>query len=60
MYSPARETAIVVVSTRQGNPVTPPPMLQALAMAVFGPDIGFGLTPAEALTPNSFTSEPPE
>jgi hypothetical protein len=31
-------------------------MIQALAMAVFGTDIGFGLTPAEALRPNSFAS----
>jgi hypothetical protein len=27
-------------------------MFQALAMAVFGRHIGFGLTPAEALKPN--------
>jgi hypothetical protein len=29
-------------------------MFQALAMAVLGPHIGFGLTPAQALKPNSF------
>ncbi len=29
-------------------------MFQALAMAVFGADIGFGLTPDQALKPNSF------
>lgn len=60
MYSPARRTAIVVVSTKQPNAVTPPPMFQALAMAVFGPDIGFGLTPAQALKPNSFGAGPAE
>ncbi len=54
MYSPARHTAIEVVSTKQPNAITPPPMLQALAMAVFGRHIGFGLTPAQALKPNCF------
>ena len=54
MYSVDRETAIVVVSTKQLNAITPPPMFQALAMAIYGTDIGFGLTPAEALAPNSF------
>jgi D-alanyl-D-alanine carboxypeptidase len=34
--------------TKQPNPITPTRMLQALAMAVYGPDIGFGLTPAQA------------
>jgi D-alanyl-D-alanine carboxypeptidase len=54
MYSSARRTTIEVVSTKQPNAITPPPMVQALAMAVFGPHIGFGLTPAQALMPNSF------
>jgi D-alanyl-D-alanine carboxypeptidase len=54
MYSPARRTAIEVVSTKQPNAITPPPMFQALAMAVFGRHIGFGLTPAQALKPNCF------
>ena len=54
MYSPARRTAIEVVSTKSPNAITPPPMFQALAMAVFGPHIGFGLTPAQAMKPNSF------
>jgi D-alanyl-D-alanine carboxypeptidase len=52
MYSPARETTIEVVSTKQPNAITPPPMLQALAMAVYGANIGFGLTPAQALKPS--------
>jgi hypothetical protein len=45
MYSRARRTTIVVVSTKQPNAITPPPMFQALAMAIFGTHIGFGLTP---------------
>ncbi|MFI9103101.1 serine hydrolase domain-containing protein [Streptomyces fildesensis] len=51
MYSPSRRTAIVVVSTKNPNAITPPPMFQALAMAVFGADIGFGLTTEQALAP---------
>ena len=54
MYSPALETTIVVLSTKLANAVTPPPMIQALAMAVFGNDVDFGLTPAQALAPNNF------
>jgi D-alanyl-D-alanine carboxypeptidase len=51
MYSPTRHTAIQVVSTKNPNAITPPPMFQALAMAVFGTNIGFGLTPEQALAP---------
>jgi D-alanyl-D-alanine carboxypeptidase len=54
MYSPDRRTAIEVVSTKLANAITPPPMIQALAMALYGPSIGFGLTPAQALQPNNF------
>ena len=57
MYSPARRTTIVVVSTKQPNAITPPPMFQALAMAIFGTHIGFGLTPEQALAPNNFGAE---
>ena len=60
MCSPARKTAIVVVSTKQINAITPPPMLQALAMAIYGPRIGFGLTPAQALAPNDFAGVSPQ
>ncbi len=60
MYSPARNTTIEVVSTKIANAITPPPMFQALAMAVFGPHIGFGLTPAQALKPNNFGGPGPE
>ena len=59
MYSPARQTSIVVVSTKQPNAITPPLMFQALAMAVFGADIGFGLTIEQALEPNYFGADPP-
>jgi D-alanyl-D-alanine carboxypeptidase len=56
MYSTDLETAIVVVSTKLANAITPPPMIQALAMELYGTDIAFGLAPAEALQPNSFSS----
>jgi D-alanyl-D-alanine carboxypeptidase len=36
MYSPARRSTSAVVSTKQPNPVTTPPMFQALATVVFG------------------------
>jgi D-alanyl-D-alanine carboxypeptidase len=59
MYSPSRHTTIVVASTKQGNAITPTRMFQALAMDVYGPNIGFGLTPAQALAPN-YTGIQPE
>jgi D-alanyl-D-alanine carboxypeptidase len=52
MYSPSRQTTIAVVSTKQANAITPTRMFQALAMDVYGPNIGFGLTPAQALAPS--------
>lgn len=52
MYSPSRHTAISVAATKQGLAITPPPMAQALAMDLYGPNIGFGLTPAQALAPS--------
>ncbi len=54
MYSPSRRTGIQVVSMKQINAITPPPMFQALAMTVFGGRLGFGLSLAEALEPNCF------
>ena len=39
--------------------ITPTRMFQALAMDVFGTNIGFGLTPAQALAP-SYTGLPPQ
>jgi D-alanyl-D-alanine carboxypeptidase len=56
MYSPALDTTIVVVSTKLPNAITPPPMIQALAMAIYGNDVDFGLTTAQALEPNTFGS----
>ncbi|MGW7287335.1 serine hydrolase domain-containing protein [Streptomyces sp. NPDC054847] len=56
MYSPKLQTVIEVVSTKNPNAITPPPMFQALAMAVHGTDLGFGLTPEQALAP-AFTGE---
>jgi D-alanyl-D-alanine carboxypeptidase len=53
MHSPGRRTTIEVVSTKLANAVTPPPMFQALAMALYGTNLGFGLTPDEALQPNT-------
>ena len=52
MYSPSRQTTIAVVSTKQPGTVTPTRMLQALAMDLYGPNIGFGLTPAQAVAPS--------
>ena len=60
MYSPKLDTTIVVVSTKLANAVTPPPMVQALAMAIFGQGVDFGLTPAQALAPNSFSGDKSE
>jgi D-alanyl-D-alanine carboxypeptidase len=59
MYSPSRHTTIQVVSTKQGNAITVSRMFQALAMDLYGPNIGFGLTPAQAIAP-SFTLPKPE
>ncbi|MFF1395804.1 hypothetical protein ACFVZD_18565 [Streptomyces sp. NPDC058287] len=39
------------MSTKIPNAITPPPMFQALAMAIYGTGIGFGLTPEQALAP---------
>lgn len=50
----------MVVSTKQPNAITPPPMFQALAMAVFGERIGFGLTIEHALEPNYFDGGSPD
>ena len=60
MYSPALETSIVVASTKNPNAITPPPMIQALAMAVYGNDVDFGLTLTQALEPNTFSAGPAE
>jgi D-alanyl-D-alanine carboxypeptidase len=59
MYSPTLDTTIEVVSTKQPNAITPTRMFQALAMDLYGTDLDFGLTPAQALAP-SYTGLPPE
>jgi len=59
MYSPSRKATIVVASTKQANAITPTRMFQALAMDVYGPKIGFGLTRRQALAP-SYTGVQPE
>ncbi len=59
MYSPSRRTTIEVMSTKQPNAITPTRMFQALAMDLYGPKIGFGITRAQALAP-SYTGLPHE
>lgn len=51
MHSPSRRTTISLVTMKQPGPITPPLLFQALAMDLFGPDLGFGLTPEQALEP---------
>ena len=51
MYSPSRRTTIEVAVTKQGNAITPTRMFQALAMDLYGPHLGFGLTRAQAMAP---------
>jgi D-alanyl-D-alanine carboxypeptidase len=60
MYSPSRHTTIAVASTKQGNAITPTRMFQARAMDVFGRNIGFGLTPAQAMAPSYTGIQPDE
>lgn len=60
MHSPDLQTTIEVVSTKLANAITPPPMIQALGIAVYGADVDFGLTLDEALEPNSFSGGPAE
>jgi D-alanyl-D-alanine carboxypeptidase len=50
MCSPALETSIVVASTKNPNAITPPPMIQALAMAVDGKDVDSGSRPPKPRT----------
>jgi hypothetical protein len=52
MYSPTLKTTIEVASMKMPNAITPPPMMQALAMALAGNELDFGLTPAQAMAPN--------
>ena len=59
MCSPSRHTSIVVAATKQANAIMPTRMFQALARDVYGPNMGFGLTPAQALA-SSYTGYQPE
>ena len=59
MCSPSRHTSIVVASTKQANAIMPTRTFQALARDVYVPNIGFGLTPAQALA-SSYTGYQPE
>jgi hypothetical protein len=52
MHSPRLNMTIEVASMKMPNAITPPPMMQALAMAVAGDDVDFGLTLDQAMAPN--------
>ena len=52
MYSPTLDTTIAVATTKVWSAINPPLMLQALAMAVYGDDVDFGLTLDQAMEPN--------
>lgn len=60
MHSPELQTTIEVASTKLANAVTPPPIVQAIAMTVYGDEVDFGLTLEQALEPNLFTGGPDE
>jgi D-alanyl-D-alanine carboxypeptidase len=60
MHSPGLDTTIAVVSMKLANAITPPPMIQALGIALYGDDVDFGLTLEQALEPNSFSGGPAE
>ena len=52
MYSPTLDTTIAVATTKMPSAINPPPMMQALAIAVYGDDVDFGLTLDQAMEPN--------
>ena len=52
MHSPTLDTTIEVASTKMANAITPPPMMQALGIAVHGSDVDFGLNLDQAMKPN--------
>ena len=54
MYSPTLDTTIAVATTKLWSAINPPPMMQALAIALYGDDVdfGFGLTLDQAMEPN--------
>lgn len=52
MYSPTLDTTIAVATTKMWSAINPPPMMQALAIALYGDDVDFGLTLDQAMEPN--------
>jgi D-alanyl-D-alanine carboxypeptidase len=52
MHSPTLNTTIEVVSMKTPNALLPPPIMQALAIAVYGDKVNFGLTLDQAMKPN--------
>ena len=52
MYSPTLDTTIAVATTKMPNAINPPPIMQALAIALYGDDVDFGLTLDQAMAPN--------
>jgi hypothetical protein len=52
MYSPSLDTTISVATTKTWSAITPPPMMQALAMTIYGDEVDFGLTLDQAMEPN--------
>ena len=60
MYSPELDTTITVATTKMWSAITPPPMMQALAIAVYGDEVDFGLTLDQAMEPNPAIGTVPE
>jgi D-alanyl-D-alanine carboxypeptidase len=52
MYSPELDTTIAVATTKMPSAITPPPMMQALAITLYGDEVDFGLTLDQAMRPN--------
>jgi D-alanyl-D-alanine carboxypeptidase len=57
MYSPTLDTTISVATTKMWSAINPPPMMQALAIALYGDEVDFGLTLEQAMEPNLGTGE---
>jgi D-alanyl-D-alanine carboxypeptidase len=60
MYSPELDTTISVATTKLWSAITPPPMMQALAMTLYGDEVDFGLTIEQAMEPNLTIGTVPE
>jgi len=59
MHSPTLNVTIEVVSTKMPNALLPPPIMQALAIAVYGTGVNFGLSLDQAMQPNLGASHEP-